>query len=109
MQNRWRALQFVEDFNEKELKSIDENIRELLKGEEKWNNWVATMKQIKSHKFAIHMKSFSYSDDSQYKRIDIHPGIERTTRKKIAPENKIPDFKLSELSRKERRLSEIFT
>ena len=46
------------------------------------------------------MKSFSYSDDSQYKRIDIHPGIEKI-RKKIAPENKIPDFKLSELSRKE--------
>ena len=35
--------------------------------------WVATMKEIKSHKFAIHIKPFSYSDDSQYERIDIHP------------------------------------
>ena len=58
------------------------------------------MKQIKSHKFAIHMKSFSYSDDTQYKRIDIHPGIERTTRKKIALKINTC-FKLSELSRKE--------
>ena len=56
--------------------ATNENIRELLKGEKKWNKWVATMKQIKSHKFAIHIKPFAYSDDNQYKRIDIHPGIE---------------------------------
>ena len=67
------------------------------------------MKQIKTHKFTIHIKPFPYSDDSDYKQIEIHPGFERTTRKKIAPENKVPDFKSSELSRKERRRSEIFT
>ena len=39
-------ITLVEDFNEK-LKSTDENIRELLKGEEKCNKWVDTMKTNK--------------------------------------------------------------
>ena len=67
------------------------------------------MKQIKSRKFTMHVKPFPCSNDSDYKQIEMHQGFERTTRKEIAPENKVSDFKSFELSRKERRRSEIFT
>ena len=93
----------------KPIYSIDENFLLLLKrGEKKWAKWVAKHKEIQTHSFNIQIKPFPYSDDDQNKIIAIHPGFERSVRKKMAPNKPIPEFKSTELNRKIARRSEIF-
>ena len=78
------------------------------KEETKWVEWVEKNKEIPSHSFNIQIKPFPYSNNYRYKTIKIHPGFERTVRKKIAPNKPIPKFKSTELARKIARREELF-